>query len=52
MTIQSALIFSPRQSARTATAHVPNAATAIHSNFFHTLIRETLIEIVVLRYKV
>jgi hypothetical protein len=44
---------SPRDNARTATAHVPNAATPNQSSFFPTLICVySLIEIVPLRYKV
>ena len=38
MTIQSALICSPRDNARMAMAHVPNAATPNHSSFFQMLI--------------
>jgi hypothetical protein len=37
-TIQSALIFSPRDNANIAIAHVPNAATANQSSFFQRVI--------------
>ena len=36
--IQSALICSPRDNARTAIAPRPSRVTAIQSNFFHELI--------------
>jgi hypothetical protein len=42
ITIQSALICSPRDSPITATAQVPKAATPIHSSFFHTLMPRKL----------
>jgi hypothetical protein len=37
MTIQSALICSPRDNARTATAQVPKPATPIQRSFFQML---------------
>jgi hypothetical protein len=52
-TIQSALICSPSDDAKIATAQVPNPATLNQSSFFHRLIVIcNLIEIVALRYKV
>jgi hypothetical protein len=53
VTIQSALMGSPRDKASIATAHVPNAATANQSSFFQGFIPVfSLIEVVALRYKV
>jgi hypothetical protein len=52
VTIQSALMGSPRDKASIATAHVPNAATANQISFFQRLICKcSLIEVVALRYK-